>query len=95
MRITHHARERMVRRRVSRDDVDLAVGYGQELHVAGATFYVLRFRDLPTPLRRDPASRRAEGTVVVVTDDVIRTVYRCRDVGALRRKPRHGWLRTA
>jgi len=90
MRITHHARERMTRRRISEHDVDLAIGYGCELHCAGATFYVLRFRDIPAALRRDPRARRAEGTVVVITDDVIRTVYRCRDARFLRQKPRYG-----
>jgi hypothetical protein len=99
MRITHHAGERMIRRRISHQDVELTIGYGQELHCAGATFYVLRFRDIPAVLRRDPAARRAEGTTVVVTDDVIRTVYRNRDVRAVRQKPRHGraerWARVA
>jgi len=90
MRITHHASERMIRRRISHQDVELTIGYGMELHCAGATFYVLRFRDIPTALRRDPSARRAEGTTVIVRDGVVRTVYRSRDLAPLRQQPRHG-----
>lgn len=95
MRFTDHAHERMVRRRISRADVELAVGYGEEIHRAGATFCVLRFRDLPRELRRDPAARRAEGTTVVLYGGAIQTVYRSRDTTWLRRKPRHRMARFA
>ena len=90
MHISRHAAEQMHRRRIARRDLELTVGYGQELHCAGATIYVLRFRDIPRDLVGNPDARRAEGTTVVVEGDVVSTVYRNRDVRALRHKPRHG-----
>ncbi|GAB4195545.1 MAG: hypothetical protein OHK0013_01830 [Sandaracinaceae bacterium] len=90
MKISRHAVDQMNRRRIGRDAVDLAIGYGTEHHCAGATFYVLRFRDIPRVLHADPEARRAEGTTVVVADGRILTVYRNRDVRHLRQKERHG-----
>lgn len=90
MKISRHASEQMTRRRIGRDAVDFAIGYGTEHHCAGATFYVLRFRDIPSSLRASPEVRRAEGTTVVVEDGHVITVYRNRDVRHLRQKPRHG-----
>ena len=101
MRISSHANEQMHRRRIAKSDVDLALGYGDEVHCAGATFYVLRFRDIPRAMCRNPEVRRAEGTTVVVEGETISTVYRNRDVKHLRQKPRHGrpvdagWKRAA
>ena len=86
MRITNHARIQITRRRLRREDIDLAIGMGTETHCAGATFYVLRLRDIPRPLRRDPELRRAEGTTVVVEGDTIITAYRNRDPRHMRRK---------
>lgn len=90
MKISQHATEQMNRRRIAAREIDLTVGYGHELHCAGATFCVLRFRDIPSALRRDPEARRAEGTTVVIEGDTISTVYRNRDVRHLRQKARHG-----
>ena len=90
MDITQHATDQMHRRRITRNAVDLAVGYGQEHHVAGATIYVLRFRDIPPAMKWHAEVRRAEGTTVVIVGDTISTVYRNRDVRHLRHKPRHG-----
>lgn len=90
MHISRHATEQMIRRRIAHRDVELTIGYGQERHCAGATIYVLRFRDIPPPLVANPHARRAEGTTVVVANDVVQTVYRNRDLRRLRHKPRHG-----
>jgi hypothetical protein len=89
MRITRHATEQMTRRRIARGDVELAISMGQELHRAGATFYVLRLRDIPPSMRHQADVRRAEGTVVVVEEDRISTVYRNRDPRHIRQKSRH------
>jgi len=48
-----------IRRRMSHKDVELTIGYGQELHRAEATFYVLRFRDIPAARRVAPRARRS------------------------------------
>ena len=86
MRITNHARIQITRRRLRREDVELAIGLGLETHCAGATFFVLRMCDIPGPLRSDPDIRRAEGTTVVVEGDTIITAYRNRDPRHMRRK---------
>lgn len=86
MRITLHARVQMTRRRLRREDVDMAIGYGTETHCAGATFFVLRLTDIPPAMRADADARRAEGTTVVVEGDTIVTAYRNRDPRAMRRK---------
>ena len=101
MKISSHATEQMHRRRIAKNDIDLALGYGEEVHCAGATFYVLRFRDIPRAMKWNSEVRRAEGTTVVVEGETISTVYRNRDVRHLRQKPRHGrgleagWKRAA
>lgn len=84
--LSEHARTQMARRRIRARDIDLAMRLGQEVHAAGAVFYVLRQRDIPRDLRRDAEVRRAEGTTVVIERDRISTVYRNRSVGHLRRK---------
>jgi hypothetical protein len=86
MELTAHARRRAQERRITEAHVQLALDYGHEVHAAGATFYVLRFRDLPRALRGEAWARRAEGTTVVVADETVLTVYRNRDVGHVRRK---------
>ena len=84
---TDHARAQMTRRRIRAPEIELALRYGQELHAAGAVFYVLRKRDIPCELRRREDVRRAEGTTVVLERGRIATVYRNRNVRHLRRKP--------
>ena len=86
MRITNHARVQITRRRLRREDIELALGMGEETHCAGATFYVLRLCDIPHELRHDPELRRAEGTTVIVEGDTIITAYRNRDPRHMRRK---------
>ena len=86
--LSAHALEQMTRRRIRREDIDLAVRLGREHYAAGAVFYVLRKRDIPPDLRDSAEVRRAEGTTVVFEGDEISTVYRNRDVRHLARKPK-------
>lgn len=90
MQYTAHALERMNSRRIGPDVVDFTLGFGEEVHAAGATFYILRRLDIPPALLDHPGVRRAEGTVVVVEHGRIATVYRTRDLRRIRRKPVYG-----
>lgn len=78
----------MTRRRIRQRDIELTLQLGYEHHAAGATFFVLRRRDIPKELLDDPLVRRAEGTTVVLERGRIATVYRNRSIRHLFRKPR-------
>ena len=95
MQLTSHALSQITRRRIRDEDIYLAIDLGREIHAAGATFYVLGLRDIPSSLRCDPDVRRAEGTTVVVEFGRITTVYKNRRIGHLKRKPRHRRIRVA
>lgn len=87
MQVTDHARKQMTRRRIRPRHLELTLRFGQERHCAGATFFVLRGKDIPRALQRDPEVRRAEGTTLVTQGNTITTAYRNPDIGHLRRKP--------
>jgi hypothetical protein len=90
MRFSRHAINRVRERGIAATDVALALEYGTEVHARGATFFVLRRRDLPLWLRDAAGGRRAEGTTVVVCDGTVVTVYRNRDVRHFYRKVGRG-----
>lgn len=85
---TDHLLRQMTRRRIRQRDIDLALQLGHEHHAAGATFFVLRKRDIPRDLQHDSDVRRAEGTTVVLEHGRISTVYRNRSIRHLFRKPK-------
>ncbi len=76
-RLTSHARQRAARRNLSLEAVRYIMTYGREYHRTGATFFVLRRRDIPPEDRRLAWVMRLEGAVALVAcDGVVITLYR-------------------
>jgi len=96
--LTEHAAWRAASRNLSEKDIHYVLRYGQVCHCAGAVFYFLGQRHIPTQDLAIAAIARLEGTLVV-TDrhhPTIITVYRNRaglkgirkKFSHLRRRPR-------
>lgn len=92
--LTAHARQRMVQRGLSREDVLYVYDHGKRLHAAGAQHRVLRRIDIPAGDTRTMA--RLNGAVVTLdrAGTTVLTVYRNLHAPKhLRRKPRWGSAR--
>ncbi|HIP73707.1 MAG TPA: DUF4258 domain-containing protein [Anaerolineae bacterium] len=91
--ITDHARQRMARRNVSKQQLSFILEHGEETHCAGARLVHLRRKDIPEPLRRVDKFARLEGVTVVLSSDspTVMTVWRNRRHGLrrIRHKPRY------
>lgn len=89
---TKHALKRMAQRNVSAKQISFILGYGKEIHSAGARLVHLRCKDIPESFRKTDKFARLEGVTVVlsITDPVVMTVWRNRRHGIhhIRRKPR-------
>ncbi len=71
-----HAVARGGQRNLSAAQVSYVVQYGKPVHRTGITFYILRRRDIPECHRRNDTCAKLEGTVVLVGDASVITVYR-------------------
>ena len=75
--LTDHARNRLTSRRIPTEAVEMALLFGREKHVRGATLYAIG--------RREVDLKGYEGIqVVCVEDHVVVTAYRNRDFRGLR-----------
>ena len=73
---TAHFEQRQAQRKITDQIVALTVSRGRRFHEGDDTVYFLRRRDLPSTLSHE-ASRRADGTIVVVgTGGALLTTYR-------------------
>jgi hypothetical protein len=88
--LTEHARIRMTARRIPAVAVEMALLYGREKHVKGATFYAIGRREVERFRDTDVDLSEYEGIqVVCAQDDVVVTAYRNRDFSGLRpRRPK-------
>lgn len=75
--ITPHAAQRMAQRNLDAGDLAIVLRYGRQRHCAGAKFYFLGARDIPTELER--TLTRLVGTVIVTERATLTTVYRNQD----------------
>lgn len=73
-RITSHAAQRMSQRNLDIGDICVVLQYGQLEYRAGAEFYFLGERDLPSGQKQQ--WHRLIGTTVVIEQGEITTVYR-------------------
>jgi len=83
MTLTEHAVMRMQQRGIRRDELELAIRFGRQVHNGGALFIFMGARDIPgslAPARKD----RLEGLTLVVNPETeeILTTYKNR--GGLR-----------
>ena len=95
--LTDHARNRLTSRRIPTEAVEMALLFGREKHVRGATLYAIGRREVEGFGKREVGLKGYEGIqVVCVEDHVVVTAYRNRDFRGLRprgfqRKRRLGW----
>lgn len=80
---TNHAKQRMARRNLKPAEVDYVIQNGTQLHQAGALFYFLRDRDIPSSDHSNNGLERLAGTAVVLTRDgqLMITTWRNRSAG--------------
>ncbi len=76
--VTEHALGRMARRGITPDDLLYTLRFGKKEHRTGAVFFILRRRDIPVQDRRNERIAKRDGTVVLLEEDAIVTVYRKR-----------------
>jgi hypothetical protein len=90
LRLTNHARDRMVGRRLSATAVSATLDYGRTLHIRGAEVHFLGRREVRKYYRLGVDLSHLEGLLVVCSNDgVILTVYRNKQSPNLReRTPR-------
>ncbi len=77
--LSDHAHLRAAQRNLSLHDIEKVMTWGREMYNAGALFYFLGVRDIPTTYRGDKRSRQLVGTMVVVCShcqQFVITVYR-------------------
>lgn len=88
--LTEHARIRMTARRIPAVAVEMALLYGREKHMNGATFYAIGRREVERFGDTGVDLSVYEGIqVVCAQDDVVVTAYRNRDFSGLRpRRPK-------
>jgi hypothetical protein len=77
LEITSHAAVRMAQRNLNLDEVSLVLAFGRVRHCAGAEFHVLCRKDIPRG--HEKRLERLVGSVVVVEDEQVITVYKNRD----------------
>ena len=88
--LTEHGRIRMDARRIGTTPVEMALLFGREKHVRGATFFAIGRREVNWFGLNGVDLRRFEGIQVICAEDnVVVTVYRNQDLSNLRsRRPR-------
>lgn len=89
MRVTRHADRRMSQRGIGQDAVEFTFRWGQVYHRTGICFHVLRRCDIVRSGVDDVRVFRWEGTTVLVEDGTVISVYKNRDVAAIRRKAKN------
>ena len=83
--LTEHARIRMNARRIPTTAVEMALLFGREKHVRGATFYAIGRREVNWFGLNGVDLRRYEGIQVICAEDnVVVTAYRNQDLSNLR-----------
>jgi hypothetical protein len=75
---TKHALQQMARRHITPEEVLYTLRFGEQVHRTGAVFFILRRRDIPREDRWNECCVKREGTVVVLEEDAVVTVYRNR-----------------
>jgi len=86
---TDHGRMRINARRIPQTAVAMAMLFGRELRMNGATFYAIGRKEVKRFTRTGVDLSSYEGIqVVCAEDDVVVTAYRNRDFSGLR--PRNG-----
>ena len=93
--LTDHGRMRIHARRIPATAVRMALLFGRELRMNGATFYAIGRKEVKRFTKTGVDLKRYEGIqVVCAEDDVVVTAYRNKDFKGLRprnfRKRRHG-----
>ena len=79
-RPTQHYQSRAAERALPSDVEDFLLTWGTETRAAGVTHITLIRRDLPIELQRSKAATRAEGWIIVVSDQgSLITCYRRTD----------------
>ena len=88
--LTEHARIRMNARRIPTTAVEMALLFGREKHVRGATFFAIGRREVNWFGLNGVDLRRYEGIQVICAEgNVVVTAYRNKDLSNLRsRRPR-------
>ena len=88
--LTEHARIRMNARRIGTTAVEMALLFGREKHVRGATFYAIGRREVNWFGLNGVDLRKFEGIQVICAEDnLVVTAYRNKDLSNLRsRRPR-------
>ena len=83
--LTEHARIRMNARRIPTTAVEMALLFGREKHVRGATFYAIGRREVNWFGLNGIDLRGYEGIQVICAEDnVVVTAYRNKDLSNLR-----------
>lgn len=79
-RPTQHYKARVAKRALHPDVEEFLMTWGTETRAAGATHFTLVRRELPVDLRDSEAAVRAEGWVIVASNDgALITCYRRHD----------------
>ena len=88
--ISDHARKRMGQRCIRSERLGYVLAWGKVYDRAGATWYVLRRKDIPLEDRTNDQILKMVGVVVCVEADEVTTVYhRARPGLHIRKKPKH------
>lgn len=86
--VSQHATRRMAQRNLDASDVAFVLKFGRRAHCAGAKFFFLGERDLPTGSEKYLA-RLVGAVVVVIKEKIIATVYRNRKaISRIKHKPK-------
>ena len=86
MTLSKHAVRRMSQRGITDEAIDFTLRWGKIYHRTGIVFFVLRQRDIRRSKRRDAKVQRWEGTTILMSEDMIVSVYKNRDISDIRRK---------
>lgn len=80
----------MDQRCIREDRLAYVVEHGKVYNRAGATWYVMRLKDIPAADRANDSIRKIDGIVVCVQDDMVMTVYHNdRPSTHIRKKSKH------
>ena len=92
-----HAIRRAAQRNVSPKDIEYVLHHGSKFHRAGACFYYLGSKDIPSTDRREDEITRLEGTIVVLDPEqrMVVTIYRDRERGLKDIRKKRDYLATA
>lgn len=92
-----HAIRRAAQRNISPGDIEYVLHHGSKFHKAGACFYYLGGKDIPTEDRREDEITRLEGMIVVLDPGqrMVVTIYRDRERGLKEIRKKQDYLATA